>query len=444
MSNKFNTNALAEYSRAYARRVASDFYQQNTVITGKQILNLTPIAQVNLFVVNSLFEKWKADVEKFRSPYFDYAHPEVEESLRSFMNVVSQHIAVRREHLEPLLADATRRTLCLLFDPRGYFDEIFRELPEFTFTASAAKQLTRFTQIHKVIPATIEQRMNGKPFVYANQALTYLDEVLAHHSQELDRYDKFVSIFTATVPLDLGVLLRAHVPDQLVNAPARSFFEDSLDSVEPEPTQAIISIKPSDSQPSMPTEPADLHPDATVDSPGSESLGRILFSDGTSAGDFVGGTHFLNNRQTSVSGPEPVAPIAQPMQADDAPTTAGHRFPVEPEPAGPVTLNDRLREAAVPAQPDAPVVTSVAEAFHRAPVESVNKSISLNQKFRFINQLFNGHSMAYAQAMAELDTMPNYGQALDLISYRYASQYLWDMSSDEVSELVEILKRRFA
>ncbi len=442
MSNKFNTNALAEYSRAYARRVANDFYQQHTVITGKQILNLTPIAQVNLFVVNSLFEKWKADVEKFRSPYFDYAHPEVEESLRSFMNVVSQHIAVRREHLEPLLADAARRTLCLLFDPRGYFDEIFRELPEFTFTASAAKQLTRFTQIHKIIPATIEQRMNGKPFVYTNQALNYLDEVLAHHSHELDRYDKFVSMFTATVPLDLGVLLRSHVPDQLVNAPARSFFDDSLDPVEPGPMQTIIAIAPSDS-PKNTADSINLPPDTTGDSPDSESLGRILFSDGTSAGDFVGGTHFLNDRQPG-AGPEPVAPTAQPMQNDDVPTAIGLRFSAEPEPAGPVTLNDRLREAAVPAQADAPVVTSVAEAFHRAPVESVNKSISLNQKFRFINQLFNGHSMAYAQAMAELDTMPNYGQALDLISYRYASQYLWDMSSDEVSELVEILKRRFA
>ncbi len=88
--------------------------------------------------------------------------------------------------------------------------------------------------------------------------------------------------------------------------------------------------------------------------------------------------------------------------------------------------------------------TSVAEAFHRAPIESIGKSISLNQKFRFINQLFSGSSTSYAQAIDELDQMENYGQALDLISYRYASQYLWDMSSDEVSELVEILKRRFA
>ena len=120
MSNKFNTNALNEYSKSYARRVAADFYHANPTLSGRQILNLTPINQVNLFVVSSLFDKWKGEVEKFRSPFFDFNHPEVEEALRAFMNVVSQHIAVRREHLEPLLADATKRTLIALFDPRYY------------------------------------------------------------------------------------------------------------------------------------------------------------------------------------------------------------------------------------------------------------------------------------------------------------------------------------
>ena len=101
------------------------------------------------------------------------------------------------------------------------------------------------------------------------------------------------------------------------------------------------------------------------------------------------------------------------------------------------TLNDTLR-ATSSSEP-----ATVAETFTRTPIESVGRSISLNQKFRFINQLFNGNSSAYNQAIEEIDTLDNYGQALDLISYRYASQYLWDMSSDEVSELVEILKRRF-
>ena len=42
-----------------------------------------------------------------------------------------------------------------------------------------------------------------------------------------------------------------------------------------------------------------------------------------------------------------------------------------------------------------------------------------------------------APAIADLDQMTNYGQALDLISYRYANQFTWNMDSDEVTELVE-------
>lgn len=492
MSNKFNANALNEYSRSYARRVASDFYQQNTVISGKQILNLTPIGQVNLFVVNSLFEKWKTDAEKFRSHYFDFAHPEVEEALRSFMNVVSQHIAVRREHIEPLVADAVRRTLCLLFDPRGYFDELLRELPEFTLTSSVARQLTRFTQIHKIIPVTIEQRMNGKPFIYANQALGYLDEVLAQHGQELDRYDKYVPLFGATIPLDLSALLRAHVPDSLINGPARSFFDDSLDQAEskPLPIPAILSInQPVDAE--MVTErltvgqPAVVHtggdeldrhqteedhPDTVQQSAAERGPARsdrmrpnaarpdfektVEYRNPSSVNEKPsGGVHFLEEHDVR---PEPVSPASQPDQIPinvsvevvDEPERETTWSPLATSAGRPEaeTLNDRLREAASSgAEPiETPVATSVAEAFHQAPIESIGKSISLNQKFRFINQLFNGNPTAYAQAIQELDTMSNYGEALDLISYRYASQYLWDMSSDEVSELVDVLKRRFA
>ncbi|MBC8155608.1 MAG: hypothetical protein H7Z72_22195 [Bacteroidetes bacterium] len=446
MSNKFNATALNEYTRSYARRVASDFYQHNTVISGKQILNLTPIGQINLFVVNSLFEKWKTDAEKFRSPYFDFTHPDVEEALRSFMNVVSQHIAVRREHLEPIVADAVRRTLSLLFDPRGYFDELLRELPEFTLTSSTARQLTRFTQIHKIIPVTIEQRMKGKSFIYANQALIYLDEVFAQHSHELDRYDKYVPMFGATIPLDLSALLRAHVPDTLLNGPTRSFFDDTLDHPDSQPKSipAILSInQPVDAE--MVTE----RPDAGYSAP--EPMAG--YSNGSSRNEAaVGGVHFLTDHD---AGPEPLAPTAQPDQLSINVGVELADEPHEPDLSPswsavgrpePETLNDRLREVttSVAEHVSAPVATSVAEAFHQAPIESIGKSISLNQKFRFINQLFNGNSTAYSQAVQELDTMSNYGQALDLISYRYASQYLWDMSSDEVSELVEILKRRFA
>lgn len=444
MSNKFNANALTEYSKSYARRTAADFYQHHPAISGQQLLSLTPINQINLFVVNNLSDKWRADAEKFRSPYFDFTNPDVQEALENFMNVVSQHISVRREHLEPLLAEATRKTIILIFDPRSYFDEILRAQPEFTLTADALKQITRYTKINSFIPAHIMQRMNGKPFLYVNQALGYLDEALTQRGHELERHDKFVALFSEKVPMDVSALLRSHVPDSIPAAPNRSFFDTVTEPAVPPaplvPTDATGSPdRPETVSPAVPPQP---HPTAIdagevpVPQNGQhERSGHPVTTDESGSS----GPLFLGD---GASGPEPVAPVAQPSQLQTgalSPPSFVGEDPVaaSPEPDPVPTLNDTLREAAS-AEP-----VTVAETFTRTPIDSVARSISLNQKFRFINQLFNGNSSAYNQAIEEIDTLDNYGQALDLISYRYASQYVWDMGSDEVSELVEILKRRF-
>ncbi|MCX6214502.1 hypothetical protein [Spirosoma sp.] len=422
MSNKFNANALSEYSKSYARRIASDFYQQHSTMNGPQILSLTPVSQINLFVISSLSDKWQADAAKFRSPYFDFTNEEVQEALSNFMNVVSQYISVRREHLEPLLADATRRTIVMIFDPRAYFDDMLRSQPEFTLTADALKQIIRYTKINQFIPAHILQRMNGKSFIYANQALTYLDEVLTQRGHELEKYDKFVELFSEKLPMDVSSLLRSHVPDTIPAAPLRSFFDTATDtSVPPAP---LVAQEPAatgdDPKPAIPSQPYQEPMVSHVEESSS------------------GGAMFLGD----TAGPEPVAPSAQPSQLSADSPDVQRPATDTTQPAGSTdgqtTLNDTLREA-TSSEP-----TTVAETFHRAPIESIARSISLNQKFRFINQLFNGNASAYNQAVEEIDTLNNYGQALDLISYRYASQYMWDMSSDEVSELVEILKRRFA
>jgi hypothetical protein len=421
MSNKFHQNALAEYSRSYARRVSTDFYSNHAVISGKQILNLTPIGQINIFVINSLFDKWKADAEKFRSPYFDFAHPEVEEALRGFMNVVSQHIAIRREHLEPMLAEAVRKTLILIFDPRNYFDDVLRNQPDFTLTAETAKQITRYTQINKFVPATIEQRINGKSFVYVNQALNFLEEVLSQRAADLEKPDKYVAVLSEKVPLDLTALIRSYDPDQLVSPQAsRSFFDTELD---PKPQPSPESYSPPAALPNRPAMPAVLVP--PTDPYRTDSR-----SEDNSPDEAPTNPNFVR----SVSYQDADLPNDVVMPNQFSPATYAPPASVET-----VATPVYQARADIPAAP-----ASVGEAFNRAPIESIAKSISLNQKFRFINQLFNGHTSAYEQAMAELDKMANYGQALDLISYRYASQYLWDMSSDEVSELVEILKRRFA
>ncbi|MBO0932427.1 hypothetical protein [Fibrella aquatilis] len=410
MSNKFNSNALNEYSKSYARRVAADFYHAHPTISGKQILNLTPIQQVNLFVVSSLFDKWKGEVERFRSPYFDFSNPEVEEGLRAFMNVVSQHIAVRREHLEPLLADASRRTLVALFDPRYYYDDLLRNQPDFTLTADSLKHITRYTQVNKFVPLALEQKMNGRPFVYVNQALGYLDEILSGRAQELERPDKYVAMFSEKVAVDLASLLRGQTLDNYQSTAAKSFFD--LDEDPPKPPLLAarpVAEAPAPAAPTPPPAPALPMPvPQPVD---EEQPSGISFADADPEAS-----------SSAVTGPNNVPNIVSAESSAPSLSVSAGSSALLPETETVATLNDTLQKVST---------------------GSLSRSISLNQKFRFINQLFNGNVDAYNEALAELDQMTSYGQALDLISYRYANQFMWNMDSDEVSELVEILKRRF-
>lgn len=401
MSNKFNSSSLSEYSKSYARRLAGDFFAGHTTISGQELLGLSSVKQVNLFVVSSLSDKWRADAERFRSPYFDFEHPEVRQALQGFMNVVSQHISVRREHLEPLLSDATKRTLLLLYDPRYYFDEALRNQPDFMLSAESARLLTRYTVINRFIPAAIEERMKGKDFVYVNQALNWLDEVLTQRGRELEKPDAYVALFSEKVPLDPAVLLRKAPLDIPPIAPAatKSFFDTELEPVSTPAPPAAPSYPPV--------------PDAGAEkSPGSGPIPPVSSEGGTSESPrFINGSHSVT----------PVAPSMQP-----SPLTGR-------EVQSPVVAHSE--PAAGP--------PSFGESLSKAPIESIAKSIPLNQKFMFINQLFNGNASSYNQAIDELDRATSYEQARDLVSYRYATQYLWDMSSDEVSMLIDVLKRRF-
>ncbi|MEZ0487924.1 hypothetical protein [Fibrella aquatica] len=410
MSNKFNTNALNEYSKSYARRVTADFYHANPTISGKQILNLTPVNQINLFVVSSLFDKWKGETEKFRSPFFDFSSPEVEEALRSFMNVVSQHIAVRREHLEPLLADATKRTLIALFDPRYYYDDQLRNQPDFTLTAENLRHLIRYTQINKFIPLALEQRLNGRPFIYVNQALGYLDEIISQRVQELERPEKYVEMFSEKVVMDLSTLLRGQALENYQSPSTRSFF----DLEEEAPDQKALPRPPV----TAPVTPVAIQPQESVQEVIPELVDKEPEKPETVA---------LNGSSGYFSAYEeaPTAPANQPSV-----------FSSQSEKPS-ITLNTAQDTTA-----DSGVAT-LGDSLQKVATGSLSKTISLNQKFRFINQLFSGSADAYNEAIAELDQMTNYGQALDLISYRYANQFMWNMDSDEVTELVEILKRRF-
>ncbi len=95
------------------------------------------------------------------------------------------------------------------------------------------------------------------------------------------------------------------------------------------------------------------------------------------------------------------------------------------------TMNDALRENS----------TSLADLHQHSPIKDLSATISLNQKFIFINQLFNGDSQAYQETLNVLGTCSNADEAINLLKYRYAPKYKWNLNSDEADELLDIVRR---
>jgi len=99
MPDNLNSIALNQYAARFTTTILNEVYKDQDTISGAGLLKLTPVRQVNLGVLNRLFEAWRKNAQEFRSPYFDFTNEEVKQALDDFMNTASQHIAVKRADL---------------------------------------------------------------------------------------------------------------------------------------------------------------------------------------------------------------------------------------------------------------------------------------------------------------------------------------------------------
>jgi hypothetical protein len=76
-------------------------------------------------------------------------------------------------------------------------------------------------------------------------------------------------------------------------------------------------------------------------------------------------------------------------------------------------------------------------------LETLVGSFGLNERLQFINELFDGSSEAFSEAIKSIDSQSDEQAALRKAS-ALASQFNWDSSSETVEEFVLKIKRRYA
>lgn len=146
MENNLNFSAIELYSRKALNPFLEKYFKGDKV-TGQEILLLSPIEQVNLFIIQQLFAKWHEENSKLKSPFFDYKNANVQEALKAFMAKLSQHILVSKEDLTPLVLQAISNAIFYVMAPVQYLEQKYFQ-SEKKYSAEELKNLFKYLKAH--------------------------------------------------------------------------------------------------------------------------------------------------------------------------------------------------------------------------------------------------------------------------------------------------------
>ncbi len=325
MESKLNHQAIDAYAKAFAKQICQSFFYETTHITGQEILALSKFKQTNLIVLKNLFRKWKKENAKLQSPYFDYHNTEVKKAMTDFMNTLSRHISIKKEHFEPLLKESVKDSILLVFSPYDFFSKEINQRDGSRITLNDLKDLKKYIKINDfLLDGLIEKFKSHKMEVAFNdEAFELFNEVCSQSDDQPEDIQPYLKAFSEELPITISDI-------------------------------------------------------------------------------------YLENGN-----------------GQEIPESIGEKG----------TLNDLFK------QPEKP---SLAERLSKGNVKNLKQQLTLNQRFMFVNELFDGNQKEFMMALEEVESMENYKDAYTLIKKNYAAKYEWNLEDEEVQEFMEVVGKRFS
>lgn len=87
---------------------------------------------------------------------------------------------------------------------------------------------------------------------------------------------------------------------------------------------------------------------------------------------------------------------------------------------------------------------SIGERMQKQPLSNLKEAIGVNEKFLFINELFDGNIQAYNDAISRLNAMNDSREAFDYLG-ALGIEFSWDAarSADTIEKLAQLVQRRY-
>jgi hypothetical protein len=136
------------------------------------------------------------------------------------------------------------------------------------------------------------------------------------------------------------------------------------------------------------------------------------------------------------------------IAADDNQVTAGTRSSKRKQPA---TLFENATDR--PHQPEETLLDrlsrskdekTLADKFSSLPVSDLKKSIGINEKFKFINELFGNDTEEYNRFIEKLNSCTSSEEATRLVNDEYAIRWGWNKEEETFQSLTALIGRKFA
>lgn len=471
MQKKLNEDFIEKYSEQFAAKISEDFFALDSHIGGSQILNVTPSKQVNFFIIKLLFNNWQQESQRLESPFFNYGAIEVKEALLQFMNVLSRFIKVERKEFEPLLQDAIRDTLFLIMAPNVYLEIEFDRKGTETLDDKMAKTILKYIRIAKPDFASYFEANIGldKDDLEIDENVI-TDEILEKEIAKLDQ----------VVPLTLKKLEDGDDEDAAENllqveaddltSPTVALSSESKERV---PKEEIEAIQDQTSEPEASESVSSTSDEGTEETKPAEEIEEEVKEDAAISEDQSEDEtkEEVEPEESSEAGEEPTSSSPEEVATEDAVGQVDEEKTeviVDDPDQAPEDSDGAKEDLTEIASTDESVITnmapededgedddilndkfedplsvpSIAES-HEGQTDSMMAAISVNHRYMFINELFDGEADLFTTAINKVEESSSFDESVEILVQNYAKEYHWDMNSDEVKELLKIIFRRF-
>lgn len=202
MENNLNRKSLSNYCIRFAKEITDEFYKNHSAMTGEDILDLTSIKQVNLFVIKNLFKEWQKETGKLESKYFDYKNDQVRLALKDFMNILSKHISIDRNDFIPLLEKSTEEAILLIFSPYDYYTHLMDQNSG-ALSVEELKRTSKYVKVNKNLLSMFIEKVDKEELKSLNRDtfLKLLNFVFENTQESPEDIESYLIKFSSTIPL---------------------------------------------------------------------------------------------------------------------------------------------------------------------------------------------------------------------------------------------------